>query len=249
MGVMHEAARGCWRVILRVLVCAAFTSCSSAPVQPKSVRKILPFNLQVRRPPGPGANPHAGPGGEDWTSRPLPTAKLDCESAVALVQAMPLGEIRACLSSLGTGNQTAPEARYRLRPEPVPKLELLDPEGAPECLRRVLPEIPVPREIVFQARVEERVDCYASRLDLEAGTVFGVRMPWKKWNLKLRFPLEVELKDEAITARWLAAAAVTPLFGGDPAELRSMLMPDALCKRCMGEEAFLRGRTAEVEWP
>ncbi len=232
-------------VVLLVLLCVGISACSGAKPAPRGIGKIFPHHLQVRRPAGPGADPHAVPGDADYTSRPLPDAKLDCAGVATLFTKLDHAALRACLGSI----RETRFVRYRLHPEAEPWLELLDTEDAPACLAATLPRIPVPREMIFMARPDQRMECFATRLDLEAGLVFGVRMPWKKWNLRVDFPLVPPPADHAALDRWLGAAALTPLFSGDRGELPSRRLSDALCRQCLGEEAFNQGLRDEGEWP
>jgi 1-acyl-sn-glycerol-3-phosphate acyltransferase len=84
---------------------ALLSGCSSAAKREQQgthhqISHLIPYTLKVRRPVGAGANPVAGPGGEDYASRPLPDARLDCQSLDALFAELNLDEVRACFASL-----------------------------------------------------------------------------------------------------------------------------------------------------
>ena len=191
----------------------------------------------------------------DYRSNPLPNERLDCETVSALLQEIPLSTVRECLASI----QEPVSVSYRLRRVAVPYLELDEPETAPVCLARALPRIPVPREIVFQARAARvaqsapggsaPLDCYSSRLDLEADEVLGSKLPMARVALRFELPLENSPATDAELSRTLAAWALTPFWNPQEQAIPSKLMPDRLCRVCLGEKQMKESPYDPQHWP
>ncbi|HUP57964.1 MAG TPA: hypothetical protein VM598_10965, partial [Bdellovibrionota bacterium] len=145
----------------RALACAVllpvFAACSSAPPArypdgEHRLTSLILYNLQVRRPVGAGADPKAERGEPGWKSDPPPDAKLDCKPASELFASVDAPRLRKCLESLKKGPLSV---EYVLRREVQPDFALEDEAKAPACLRELIPRLPVPREIVFQAEEEK----------------------------------------------------------------------------------------------
>ncbi|MCM2276650.1 MAG: hypothetical protein NDJ89_01070 [Oligoflexia bacterium] len=227
--------------LVALLVALLLAGCASGEKREREagwhrLHKLVLENLRIRRPAGPGADPGVGPGGMGYTSRPLPDAKFDCQPASELFRGMPLDAARECLASISTEVHVS----YRLRLEAVPYWELEKPELAPGCLVERLGRIPVPREIVFQSRESGRLECYASRLELEADELrmLGVKWPLKATRLRLGFPLapeELQLEGSSLLVSW----SLRPFFQGSREEILSKVVPELLCAACIGRENLL----------
>ncbi len=232
-------------------ISSSLTSCSAVPVNTHFVSKMFPSTLRVRRPGGAGADPVAGPGGADYKSAPLPNAQLDCESASSLLRNLHVSKLRECLNS----SQPPQNVSYRLRREAAPYLELLDAEKAPVCLRRELPRIPVPREILFQAQNEEgALECFSARLTLELDQKMGFRLPIEKWALQLTVPYQPPIASDSELEREFQSWVLTPIWSaGSENGIPAQIVPDAICKRCLGESVFLKELPSEPDalptWP
>ena len=146
--------------------------------------------------------------------------------------------------------------QYRLvrnfRPEMV-----LDKENPPECLRRYLPVIPVPREVFFQARSsaeDEGVSCYSARLLVEADKFLEVRLPVAKVALELEFPVFAPMDTGTDILKLLTAWVLTPFFDEDENGLRvlpSKVVPESICRACFGKSDRLlrKDKLQAPEWP
>jgi hypothetical protein len=249
---MSSKLRGLAKICV-LFVCAQ--ACASAPKNEHEISSIYLSTLRVRRPPGPGADPKAGPGGEDYTSHPLPNEQLDCETLDSLFREMKLAAIRKCFA-----DQSGPRAKtvsysFRLKREAIPYLELRDPEKAPACLRETLGKIPVPREILFQGVQGDPPTCFSSRLDIEANQVLGIRLPTDRLDLQISFPLQQLPGSDEELERQLGAWSLTPLWGegSDSSErkaLKAKIVPEAICRRCLGEKGMLEHPAPDAAiWP
>ncbi len=208
------------------------------------LRKISFYNVRVRRPAGPGADPQAGPGGTDYRSSPRPDSVLDCREPGVLISSVSLGGLSSCLASI----QSPVEVLYRLERLPEPYLELEDPEDAPKCLAGKLPRILLPREIFFPSDEEGQLSCYSARLALEADEALGVRLPIAKAALKLELPLKKPPAGEE-QARRLLFAWIYSMFLEDGV-VRAHVVPDSICRQCFTEKEMLGPFDPEpMPWP
>ena len=211
-------------------------SCTTPPKNQRSIGQVWPDQLRVRRPVSAGAAADIEPGGVDYTSRPLPNEKLDCETYESLFQKLDVKSLRQCFET----QTEVHDLDYLLVRKPVPEMELTDHEKAPKCIQTLLMTIPVPREIIFRA--EEPTDakprCWSSRLNIEADEVFGLKLPSAALSVHIALPLLPVPKDDAEVVRLLGSWALTPFFrdlpGGAHGRLRSQIVPDRLCDQCMG---------------
>ena len=216
------------------------------------IQKVFINKMRVRRPLGEGADPKAGPGGLDYRSDPLPNERLDCETLTTMFEGVDLRGLRACFAKL---TAETPAVSYRLRREHRPYLELENPDDAPACLRLELLRIPVPREIVFQSPEKGHYTCYSARVDLEANQLWGgLKVPTDRLSILMRFPLTKHPSNDEETVRVLAAWALTPIWkegsGKKGRQLSAKIVPDRLCRRCLGEKDFLsEGDPDHLLWP
>jgi hypothetical protein len=160
--------------------------------------------------------------------------------------------LRQCLK----GIQEKGFVTYRLVRDFQPKLEIKEEDDTPACLLRLLPTIPVPREIVFQSPDLGTIQCFSSRLNIEADRVVGFRLPVAKAGLLISFPIRTELDSDEAVYRLVLAWALTPLWNDgsfgleEKGKLQAQVMPDRLCKTCVGEKDFITDpETFEPLWP
>lgn len=237
-------------------VLSAIAGCASAEKQERErsvhlIRRFAWETLRIRRPDGAGASPKAVPGEEDWESRPLPDLRFDCRPLGELHAGADTSSVRECLSGLKVPVNVA----YRLRGEPRPYLELQDPEDAPECVRQHLARIPVPREIFFQSTEEGQLRCYAARLDLEFDRVplFGFRWPLTRAFVRTTLSASLVSADKPESAgNFLSGVALGPFFAttGMGWAIPARLVPDTICKPCLGERGMLTPRDPPPRlWP
>ena len=240
-------------VSLLLSLVLAYVGCAhKAPKNDHAVAKVLPSVIRIRRPPGEGADPQAGPGGVDYTSHPKPDAKFDCQPVAALFSAEQLKAVRDCLVSL----KAPMTVKYRLLRDAEPVLTLKDPtEQTPDCVKKDLARIPVPREIFFEGRTseDEPLQCYSSRVPIEADRVLGMRLPKDRLEVEVALNKDLAGKNDAETLRVLAAWALAPFFtgkdGGGP-YIPSKIVTDEICKKCLGEKDFGRkGEPPSGYWP
>ena len=225
--------------------------CASAPPHEHLIESMNPMSLRLRRPTGPAADPHAGPGGVDYRSQTAPTLNLDCEKPESLFKDVDLKLLRQCLASLSETSR----AVYRLQRDSSPFLYLEEDEQAPACLRQALEKIPVPREILFLSKRLGGAECFSSRLNIEADRVMGVRLPKAAVGLRIDFPLDSRVfeKDENLL-RLLSTWAITPIWDADAKGFRSKLVPESICQQCIGKEDLERAKRESREedhfhWP
>jgi hypothetical protein len=221
--------------------------CSSAPKDKGiySIHNIIPSSLYLRRPKGERADPHVSFGGPDYMSELPPTANIDCEKIQSIFKDFDLKAIRECMASL----EMSISVLYRLERASQPSLVLEVNEVTPACLKEFLPQIPVPREIVFYSGEKEGVRCYSARLDLGADEWFGAKVPMNRYVLKIGFPIEPLPRDNEELLRLLGAWSITPLGRNRPWELGAKLLPDVFCARCAGQKESFKLNPLETPWP
>jgi hypothetical protein len=229
-------------------------SCSSVPKNEKIIKRIIPKQIRMRSPPSPGADPLAGPGGADYKSLSAPHPQFECEKAEKLFDHFDLKKIKDCLLSV----KKPMGLLYRLKREVISHLFLIPNSETTQCVKALLSQIPVPREIIYQAHEEaplegapvKRLNCYASRLDLEANEWMGARLPTHRVDIKVWIPLEVEPRSDEELLGVLTSWAITPLWDEQIQGLRAKILPDHLCKKCIGEKEWLKGNEHDIIfWP
>lgn len=240
------------------LVALALLSCTTGPKRElfeNRTDQILPLEIHIRRPPGMSANPNAEPEDDDWTSDPLPDARLDCRPVESLnEEPIDFKLLRACLDSVITESVAEYHIEGKAQPEAA-----LDPEDqeVPRCLRAALPKFSIPREIFFLApragAPKDRIDCYAARLPVEKSDFMGLfEYGGYTASLMLRFPVGKVPRDDDEMKRMLTAWRLTPFFWLEDRErVVAKLVPMNLCKECMGEDAVRRALKAKPVplWP
>jgi hypothetical protein len=222
------------------------------------IDRIALINLHFRRPQGAAADPKAGPGGEDYQSKPLPNSRLDCEPAEKLFAGLNLDAIRACLSTSNLSDQDfiltysvqksiQPVLKLR-KEEPVKKGKSGKKEKPrrPSCVDELLGEIPVPREIYFQGIRDthqegqmRELGCFAAGLTPEASPLIGIRLMPEKTELVVRIPPVRELKTNQDVQLLLLSWALRPFWNTQRNQMEARAVPDRLCQLCIGEKNML----------
>lgn len=237
---------------LKSMIIAAVTTaslaqlgCSTAPANVRQVHNLIPASVRWRRPAGPGADPQAGPGGWDYTSHPLPDAHWDCKRPYDVLGQLPIYPIQACLNSL----KKPLEISFELNDDFSPGLDLEVSSDQPACLLATLKRIPIPREIIFQ-EAQSPYACASARLSLEADQFKMIRPPFRTAILKIQLPLAAPLLTGGETVRLLEGWALSAFPDPSTRSFPSQLVPDSICRQCLGEEPW-RPREDEPpeSWP
>ncbi|MGK5086233.1 hypothetical protein WDW86_01640 [Bdellovibrionota bacterium FG-2] len=236
-----------------------------------SIHKLVAQNLSVRRPGVRGAFPKALKGEVGYTSDTLPNAKLDCVTLKELFKDIKRDEAQKCLASLFVTASPSPSPLpspevsetdempakpleytlyYLLERSFEPALVLEDDEGGPDCVKKTLGRIPVPREIFFQSTEEGKLQCYSARLNVEANQMAEVRLPMAKMKMKILLPLRPMPATDEEWLMQLAAWVLTPFFDPTKKTLRSVIVPEKFCMICLGERNLVKPTDPPpVLWP
>jgi hypothetical protein len=243
------------RALSSLFLCGLLTACSHAskssssgesspaPVTEYHLHKLVPYTLKVRRPSFAGIDPKVGPGGADYRSAGTPDAHYECKDAAWLFRDVNLAELRDCVTTEKAGH-----ASYVLKRVAVPYLEMEEDGETLSCLKKLLPKIPLPREIFFQSTEGGRLACYGARLHLEADEIAGFKMPFDRAGMKLEFPLTFPPLNDPQTVMLLMTWAMTPFW--EKGTIAAHLVPDRICSVCLGEKTMLKPTDPEpVLWP
>jgi hypothetical protein len=224
-------------------------ACASAQKSDQHLlRKIILYNLHYRRPSQMGARFSAERLDLDYESHPKPDPNLDCEPLKSLFAGVDLSTFRQCLAAV---NEESKENKivYKLNRAIKPFLELVENEQTPACLLDVLPILPVPREIYFQALEGERLSCFNSRISIAAEDVLGTSTVFHGVQLDLTFPLAALPEGDAETLLLLGTWAVTSFFD-ERGYLQAKIVPRSLCASCFGGKGlFLESDPLPPFWP
>ncbi len=200
-----------------------------------SADEIVATSLRFRRPPGEGADPRVSPGGPDYFGAKTPGKVLDCETPAELFRRSQL-DFPALLKCSKVPHTYV----YRLRRDAEPSWELVVDSTTPECMAAVLARIPIPREIVYQARARdenspfEPVDCFVSRLAIEKGKILDLRVPlMAKTRLDVTFPPSPAWNSMEAAQKQLTSWAIAPFVQGE--RVSGKLFPSGLCGVCIGK--------------
>ncbi len=261
--------RGLKIAILSLAITLSFPiACSFAPKNKFYLDSVLTSPLRIRRPRGPGADPHVGPGGVDYVSNPLPDRRFDCKKPQFMFKDWDDASIRSCLRSI----KKKKKIQYVLvkKAEPYFQLEI-DEEKTPKCLIKRMPRIPVPREFFFQStkadwdsdqpqagafgsvnQINQNVECYSSRLPLEEGKILGKELFPEKLILKFQFPLPKIPRSRAEFLRAVVAWSLTPFYyiRDSKGSFEAQVVPQAFCKTCFGQKDRLKKvNSSYPRWP
>ncbi len=250
-------------LMVSILLATFIAACSTQPVTYFPIESMLAQPLRVRRPVGPPASPAVEPGGEDYTSQPLPNEQMDCRKPESLIEKWKVEKTLKCLGSI----RKPVSVRYLLvkASEPLFQLQVIksedDAENAtPTCLEGDLSQILVPRELFFQSTQppagvqeewkaelpalkghEDPVWCYSTRIPIEEGKVLGIEFFPDKLYLKIDFPLPNPPRNRQELERTVAAWALTPFYYlQDPqGRIRARYVNRSFCRACFGEKNVL----------
>ncbi len=225
-------------------------SCSSAPQKNEHLlQSVLLYNLHFRRPQHLGARPNANWDDEDYFSQSRPNSNWDCEPLQKLFKELKLEAVRSCLRSVNEAKEKR-DLSYILKRGTMPILELEDLEKAPLCVKDLLSQIPVPREIFFQSKDEGRLSCYSSRIPLASEEFLKIRSHLHRFKVKINFPLEPIPKDDRETEFLLSTWVLASFFGEDQNRILSKLVPNEICRKCIGDShLFLESDSLPPSWP
>ena len=146
-------------------------------------------------------------------------------------------ELIQCLSSIQTG-----AAQYRFSFQAQPRLEIdADESTQPDCLKKLLPVIPLPRELYFLGRTQakESLDCYSSSFNTHSIRALKVRVP---------FPLSRPLKTERDLLIWFMVTTFDLLSQADDAGgklVRAGVVPEMTCKSCFSNDLYFEEKKSE----
>lgn len=232
----------------RALVCVLLVllGCSSAPKDEFEIENWLEAPIRVRRPPGQAADPTANPGDPFYSTESASLTDFHCRKYDVLFQKVNLPALRECFTE---------EIRqkgvfyFKLVRGDQPKLVLdYDPddikenpkEVPPACIREIIPELPVPREVFFLSREQHENACYSARLDLESGQVLGIQHSFSEVAVEVQLPIPSPPETDEEMKRFLMGWILRPFFRshGETSErsfLKAKYVPWKICERCFGD--------------
>jgi hypothetical protein len=185
--------------------------------------------------------------------------QLSCQLSSAFWNPLTVNhrEINDCLNGM---NET--RLYYRLVTDTQPYLEIDSQEKKnPECAVRLLPRIPLPREVYFLAiqkngdHLKNRMGCYSSSLNVLSGTVFSTQAPKKIKNLLIPVAADRPPQTKNDLQLWLMATVFNILKADERAAgtLWALPVPDAVCRTCFQADRLFNeknsGAIPPVFWP
>lgn len=245
---------GFFGLLLLVLGClVGMSSCSTPKLGTRVLKKIYIQNMAMRRPEGVGARFEAATDEEDYASHPLPDDRFDCRSANEFFSTLNLNEVANCLESSEEFLSTQPLV-YRLYRKDQPYFELLPLDGKdyPACISNLIPQIPVPREIFFQAKEESGLGCYSARLPTEDEEFLKLKSMLHQFRLRAstqsfsEIP-EIRAKEVVhLLSTWVVAPFLMEGEGG----ITSQVVVSPICSQCMGSKnLYLETDNLPPDWP
>ena len=249
----------CFSLLASLFACS--TPGAFDPPQKKmhQVSVVLYDALRYRRPFHAAAEGDASPGGVEFrTVERADLQTLDCITPETLLGQPPTAgaitpkRVKECFDSI----QSPVEVHWRLKREVQPFWELIVEEGpieeggTPACIKELFSVLPLPREIIFEGMSRENLrSCFSSSPDWERDRLWGFKLPfWSRQDLIVAFPFDFEGLGETPEGRLeslLASWTLAPFLVPDEAEKRfipAVIVPDALCSRCVGKEVMTRLR-------
>jgi hypothetical protein len=202
------------------------------------LRKIILYNLHYRRPLQIGARFSAERIESDFESTPKPNSKLDCEELKTLFAGIDLASVRQCLVSVNKEGKPK-KILYNLEREIAPYLKLREDKENPTCFQKILPVLPVPREIYFQALEGKRLSCYNARIPIVAEEVLGINNFFYRTQLILDFPLTGLPEGDEETILLLSTWVMAPFFN-KASYLESKTVTQSLCSACFGGKGLFQ---------
>ena len=216
----------------------------------QEIQKINLLAVQFHRPVGEAAAV------DDFTRH---QEILHCESPhqlwLSIVSGNHTTELIECLNSLGDKKEAS--VFYHFRAKDQPSLLFEAESGKPQlCLGKLLPELPLPREIYFlarKARSETRAQqTYSMSLDTHAGQG-GVESLIRdhRFEIEFHFPMKRKLKSSQDLEIWLLVS-VLKLFDRESG-FRASLVPDPVEQKCFSADARFSdkklGKIPPLFWP
>jgi hypothetical protein len=247
--------RGVSVFLLAGLSCASPIKKSLPQGKVHEVAEIIYDSLRYRRPGSDAANPQASPGGVDFRTRDRANWRsLDCRKPedffAKRISEFSLEKVDACLQSVPADTKVSFKLKRGKTPAWLLEIEPSEENtpGTPDCLVQLLKKIPLPREVLFMGRSSDgTLSCFASGQDWEEDIYVDLRIPYfAKKGMTLTLPgdyLELGKDPQARALRWMDSMVVS-LWAregeGRPRVLPSVIFPDELCKKCLGESEFNR---------
>ncbi len=229
------------------------------------LRRIVVHTIQSRRPEGTPLDPKAYAWEAGYRSSPLPNTQFNCEPLSNLTLGIDLARIRGCLKSIRSGTSVVYKLERGARPElllegipepspspsvsPTPDTQREEP-AVPLCLVKLLPRIPIPREIVYQSAEEGAIRCYSSRIEDSTGLGADLLEAFSTNRVAVRvsFPAVPSPQNDVQTAQWLLSLALAPFIREQG--LLGRLLVDTQCRACLGDKAFVQPwESVPMTWP
>jgi hypothetical protein len=166
-------------------------------------------------------------------------------------------KVNECLNSIQDGNAT-----YFYVPAVQPYLELdIEEEKNPKCLKEVLKQIPLPREIYYLGYKESgsldrnEQECYSTSFGIDTNQLMKIPTGFLKKKIELPFPLSRSLKTANDLSLWLMVTTFTILMSDEQADGRlwATPVPESVCRQCFKHDALFddkrSGKIRPVFWP
>jgi len=178
--------------------------------------------------------------------------KLRCETPSTLwseyLQPGPTKALIECLNSL---NETAD---YLYLPKAQPLLEVDALKKGPDlCLYRLLPTLPLPREIYFLGQTQWNAgqETFAMSFDTKANQAADIEFRVPRFEVKFKFPLIRRLENAQDLNLWLITSVLS-LFE-QKGQINASIVPTALADACFQDDPLFSdkrsGKIPGVFWP
>lgn len=184
---------------------------------------------------------------DDFTQK---MTKLECQTPSRfyqkLISSISSKELLQCLNSIESGT-----ALYNFSFQSQPRL-ILDPDepDQPVCLKKLLPELPLPREIYFLGRqeIKEPLQCYSASFNTQANKILDADFLSRKLNFMLSFPISRELKNDRDLLIWLMVTTFDLLsrgLDGGGKQIHADVVPEQLCRQCFENDPYFEDKKSE----
>jgi hypothetical protein len=240
---------------LILIVCAlGISSCSSSAIKSTLAtdQKIVAINLLAVR----FFRPNYPVASIDDFSRS--DRKLSCTTSTAL-WANELGaeKSEALINCLNSLKETA---HYLYIPKAEPFLEIDPLKKEKElCIYKLLPTLPLPREIYFLGKLRGRVEqeTFAMSFDTKANQMADIELRTPRFEVKFIFPLSRKLHGPQDLNLWLLTSTLD-LFrkqnqSESQGELYASIVPTLVADRCFQDDSLFNdkreGKIPPVYWP
>ena len=188
----------------------------------------------------------------DWDDFTLHNRELSCETPQSLWKDFLVGDqamlLTECLNSISSG---VAHYLYQSKTKPVLELDPLE-KDQPECLKKNLMSIPLPREVYFLGKNEtDTQDVFAMSFDTKANRVLDAELRVPRFQVLLTFPLSRKLKSGDDLELWLLITVLS-LFK-EEGKIVASNVPELTWKQCFKDDPhFLdkkSGRIPALFWP